>query len=178
MISVERRMSSEEFLDGDEALVLGQFLHDVDGDVDAVGDAVGIDHHRQVAGGSNGLERGHRFLRIGVVDRARHDHQAVGAGRSGAPGDFGGLTGAGLVDCQQHRLAVGRALRGLQYGQLLLCREHRPFAERSADDDAVAACFHLKGKAALHLGVVEGVIFGELGCDGWEDSGPHNGLSI
>ena len=75
-------------------------------------------------------------------------------------------------------LLAGDLLRGLQHLDLLVMRQHRPFAERAGDDEAVAAGFHLQRKAALHLGMVEAVVLGEFGRDGWEDTGPHSFVSI
>ena len=57
-------------------------------------------------------------------------------------------------------------------------RQHRAFAERPADDEAVAAGLHLQREAALHLGMVEPVVLGEFGRDGWKDSGPHVALHL
>ena len=145
----------------------------VDGDVDAVGEPVGVDHHRQVAGRGHRLQRRDRLFRIGVVDRARHHHQPVGAGLGGALRERRGLAGAGLVDGQQHRLLAGDLLRGLQHLELLVVRQHRPFAERAADDDAVAAGLDLQREAALHLGMVEPVVLGEFGRDCGKYAGPH-----
>ncbi len=173
MMSVERRMSSDDLLDGDETLVLGQFLHVGDGHVDAVSDLVGIDHHRQVAGRRHRGECRDRLVRIGVVDRRGHHHQPVGAGLGRLLAIAAASRVPASLTVKQHRLPAGDLLGGLQHLDLLVVAEHWPFAERAADDDAVAAGLDLQREAALHLGMVELVVSGELGRDCWKMLGPH-----